>query len=329
MVATMNWLLVLASESHGIPGSDWRAKIAVPLGAVLFLGSIYMLVRANLGTRRGYLVTATSLFGFMIIYSLFWAFGAPGTPPATGPQNLPGQELDAYEDTWRAFAGDSTIANDPNYAVAKTFPEGFAPTPEEAGLPENVEAQAETGSDDIKTFFSTAEADGGAFASPPMGGSWEPVSPPGFEDDPKVTRLYAKAENGRAIIGVVYQQTWQIAQLPPGEELPEGAPPPLTPDGVALKEDDPKTPENEANAAPEGVEMGDVVEGGETYQAFAFFDPGSQKFPSLITLGLMLLLFIIHALLLAMDERKERREREAAATRPVAEERVPAEAGRP
>src|SRR5688500_616859 len=130
LATTMNWLLVLATESHGIPGSDWRAKIAVPLGFVLFFGSIYMLVRSNLGTRRGYLVTATSFFGFMTIYALFWTFGAPGPPPATGPQNLPGQELDAYEDVWRPYAGDSRVAEDPTYGVAKTWPEGFADTPE-------------------------------------------------------------------------------------------------------------------------------------------------------------------------------------------------------
>ena len=309
MLATMNGLLVLASESHGIPGSDWRAQIAVPLGTLIFFGSIYLLLRANLGTRRGYLVMATSFFGFMIIYSLFWTFGAPGTPPATGPQNLPGQELDAYEDTWRPFAGDSALADDPVYAAAKTYPEGFADTPQEAGLPANIEAQAETGSDDIKTFFSTPPGEGGALQTPTMGPTWA-----------ETDRKYARAENGRAIIGVEYQQTWQVGQLPPGTQLEEGESPPLTPDGELVADD-------EANVAPEGTEIGDVVEDGETYTAFAFFDPGSPAFPSIVTFLLILVLFIIHVLLLALDERRERREREASAVQPVAEERVPAEAG--
>jgi hypothetical protein len=274
----------------------------------LFIGSVYMLVRSSLGTRRGYLVTATSLFGFMIIYASFWTFGAPGTPPATGPQNLPGQQLDAYEDVWRPFAGDSNLANDPNYAVAKTFPEGFATTPDEAGLPANVEGQAATGSDDIKTFFSTAE-EGTGVSTPTMGGTW-------VETD----RKYARAQNGRAVIGVEYAQSWQVGQLPPGTEVGDG-PPPLTPDGEAVAED-------ESNVAPEGTEIGDVVEGGATYTAFAYFDPGSPMFPSLVTLAIMLVLFAVHVLLLGLDERKERRERAAAAEQPVAEERVPAEAGR-
>ena len=307
LATTMNWLLVLASESHGIPGSDWRAKLAVPIGFVLFFGSVYMLVRSNLGTRRGYLVTATSFFGFMIIYGLFWAFGAPGTPPATGPQNLPGQELDAYEDTWRPYAGDSAVAEDPAYAVAKSYPEGFADTPEAAGLPAGFEATADTGSDDIKTFFSTKE---GPLQQPPIKtATWE-----------EVDRAYAKATNGRPIIAVTYQQTYQVAQADPANPPEEGAEPVFTPDGAKVAED-------ESNVAPPGTELGAIVEDGETYTAFAYFDKGSPLFPSLVTLAIILVLFVLHALLLARDEQRERREREAAAGAVAAEERVPAGAG--
>ncbi len=300
MLATLNWLTVLATES-GIPGSHPWAKLAVPIGLVLFIGSVYMLVRANLGTKRGYLVTASSLFGFMIIYVLFWTFGAPGTPPATGPQNLPGQELDAYEDTWRPFAADSNLANDPNYDVVKTHPEGFSRTPEGAGLGQDFVATATTGSQDIQTFFATP---GGAIASPPMKATWAEVPD---------TRGYAVADNGRPVVAVTYGQTWQVAQTAPGRPAPEG-PPQLTPDGVAAEEDG-------SNVAPEGVELGDIVQDGETYTAFAFFDKGSPKFPSLLLLGLTLLLFGIHALLLARDEKRERDEHSLAADAAPAEER--------
>lgn len=309
MLATLNtWLVVLAAEGHGIPGSDWRAKIALPLGILLFLGSVYLLVRANLGTRRGYLVMSASLWGFMVIYGLFWAFGAPGTPPATGPQNLPGQQLDAYEDTWRAFAGDSLIADDPTYSVAKTYPEGFADTPEDAGLDAGFEETANTGSDDIQTFFSTAE---GPLTEPPITAMWA-----------EVDRKYAEAQNGRPIIAVTYQQTYQVAQTSPGQPSSDG-PPVLTPDGEAANDD-------ESNVAPPGAEIGDVVEDGETFTAFGYFDAGSPAFPSLLALGIFVLLFIIHILLLALDERRERRDREAMAAAAAAareEERVPAEAG--
>jgi hypothetical protein len=301
MLFTLNsWFIVLAAESHGIPGSDWRAKISVPLGIVIFLGSVYLLVRSNLGTRRGYLVMATSLFGFMVIYSAFWAFGAPGTPPATGPQNLPGQELDAYEDTWRAFAGDSLVADDQTYAVAKSFPEGFADDPAAAGLDAGFEGEANIGSDEVLTFFSTQE---GPLTDPPIGGTWT-----------EVDRKYAVATNERPIIGVTFQQTWQVAQVAPGEAPPDDGPQ-LTPDGERAADDG-------SNVAPAGTEIGDVVEDGETYTAFAYFDAGSPAFPSLLTLGLMFLLFLIHAALLALDEDKERREREVVVAEVPAEEPV-------
>lgn len=53
---------------------------------VLFLGTMWLLTAAILGVRMGYLVTATGFFGFMIILSALWAFGAPQTPAFLGPQ---------------------------------------------------------------------------------------------------------------------------------------------------------------------------------------------------------------------------------------------------
>lgn len=302
MLATLNWLTVVATESHGIPGTHPWAKLAVPIGFVLFIGSVYMLVRANLGTKRGYLVTATSLFGFLLIYALFWTFGAPGTPPATGPQNLPGQELDAYEDTWRAFAGDSTLAEDPAYDVVKSFPEGFSADPEGAGLEAGFKPTADAGSGDVQTFFATKA---GPLEKPPMKATWEEVPE---------ERRYAKADNGRPIIAVTYQQTYQVAQVAPGQAPAEEGPPKLTPDGVAAEEDG-------SNVAPADTALGDLVEDGETFTAFAFFDEGTPRFPSLVTLALTLLLFILHALLLARDEKREHRERESAVAPAPVDER--------
>ena len=300
MLASLNPLIVLATEA-GIPGSDWRADAAVPIGLIIFVGSVYMLIRSNLGTRRGYLVMATSLWGFMVIYGLFWTFGAPGTPPATGPQNLPGQALDAYEDVWRAFAGDSLIADDPTYAVVKGYPEGFADDPTGAGETEAFVGTADTGSGDILTFFST---EAGPLTEPPLKATWE-----------EVDRNYAEAGNGRPILAVTYGQTWQVAQTAPGEPSPEE--PVLTPDGVAA--------DDGVETAPEGAQIGDPVDGGDTYTAFAYFDAGSPAFPSMVMLGIFVALFALHALLLARDEKRERREREALRTpSEVAEERVPA-----
>ncbi|MDP8971075.1 MAG: hypothetical protein M3N52_11390, partial [Actinomycetota bacterium] len=178
-------LAVLATES-GLPPSDLRTQLAVPLGILVFIGSIYVLLRANLGTRRGYLVLGCSLFGFLSILALFWTFGAPGTPPATGPQSLPGQELNAYEPTWVAFAGDSLIAEKPEYAIVRQYPEGFGP------VPEGFAGTAGAGAEDIKSFFSSRERQ-----TKIVQADWVPV--PGPEG-----LRYAEAANGRPIIAVTF-----------------------------------------------------------------------------------------------------------------------------
>src|SRR3712207_1960817 len=141
-------MIVFAAEAHGI-GAPW-AQLAVPIGILVFMGLTYLLVRSNLGTRRGYLVTAASLFGFLVIYAAFWTRGAPGTPSNTGPQNLPGQELDAYQPVFRPFAADSLIAEDPNYAAATRYPNGFSPDKAAA-----LTVGEQVAVDEIKTFFST------------------------------------------------------------------------------------------------------------------------------------------------------------------------------
>lgn len=304
----MNWLQILAVESHGIPGSDWRAQLALPLGIVIFIGSVYLLIRSSLGTRRGYLVMGSSLFGFMVIYAAFWTFGAPGTPPATGPQNLPGQELDAYEDTWRPFAQDSLIAQDPTYAVVGNYPDGFSADPQGAGLDPGFEGEASVGADEVRNFF----ADGEVLDPALMGDLWAEV---------ESERRYARAENGRPIIAVTWQQTYQVAQVAPGQPpVVEGVQ--LTPDGERVNDDG-------TNVAPPDAEIGDIVEDGESYTAFAYFDEGSPQFPSFVTLIVMTILFAVHVALLARDERRERLEREAAAAgAEEAEEPIAVEVGR-
>ena len=105
-MSTLTSLIVLATEG-GIPADSPWAKLAVPLGILLFVGPIFMLLRSNLGTRLGYLVMSVTLWGSIFLFALFWTFGAPGTPAFTGPQNLPGQELDEYLPIWVPLAQDA------------------------------------------------------------------------------------------------------------------------------------------------------------------------------------------------------------------------------
>ena len=71
----MHALNVLAAE--GIKNRDlWYPTIlgvlVVVSAVALFMGTIYILLATNLGSRLGFLVTAAGLSGFMVLLSLLW-----------------------------------------------------------------------------------------------------------------------------------------------------------------------------------------------------------------------------------------------------------------
>jgi hypothetical protein len=294
-------LLVLATEG-GIPTSNPWSQLALPLGILIFVGSVYLLIRSNLGTRRGYLVMSTSLWGFGFLLSLFWAFGAPGTPPNTGPQNLPGQELDEYQPVWIPFAGDSAVVTEEGspYAVAAGFPDGFTE------VPAAFEERASVGVQNTQSFFSSLDAVEGAEEGTYfniLDGTEVVVEGP----------LYAEAENGRPIIGVTFASTCQLEDPP--EDAPEGA--------VA-----------ELPGYCEGLEVGEAIpadavdDDGNPVRTettlFAFFDAGAPYFPSILMASILFVLFAVHMLLLYRDERREHLEAQEVAEETVqVEERAP------
>jgi hypothetical protein len=287
-------LLVLATEG-GIPTSNPWSKLALPLGILIFVGSVYLLIRSNLGTRRGYLVMSTSLWGFSLLLSLFWAFGAPGTPPNTGPQNLPGQELDEYQPVWVAFAPDSTVATAEGspYAAVSSYPDGFDE------VPADFEGTAALGVQNTQSFFSSLAGLEGTDEAyfDVLTGTEEVVEGP----------LYLEAENGRPMIGVTFGTTCQFGL-----------------DGAAADALPPFC---------EGLEVGDLIPADAqladgnpalaTTTLFAFYDAGAPYFPSLLMIGIFAVLFGLHLLLLARDETRERREAEQVAEEDaVVEERT-------
>ncbi len=76
-----------------------KGVLAVACAVVLFIGSIYLLCSAVFGLRMGYLVLATSLFAWMIVFAALWAFGAPGTLRNVGPRGT--------EAHWQVFSAAS------------------------------------------------------------------------------------------------------------------------------------------------------------------------------------------------------------------------------
>jgi hypothetical protein len=199
MLETLTGLTVLAAE--GIPPGSPLAVLSVPIGILVLLGSIYLLVRSNLGTRRGYLVMGSSLFGFLFIMSLFWTFGAPGTPQATGPRNLPSQLPNEYQPTWTPFAQDSRIADLPEYQLVQNYPEGFGEVPEDF----TDEAHGEVISDiDEVESIEYAEAENGF---PVVAVTYLPVDPNTFEvvEDGEPVTLFAFFDEGNPIFpGLVF-----------------------------------------------------------------------------------------------------------------------------
>jgi hypothetical protein len=63
-----------------------KGILVVVTAFVLLPGSVFMLLAANFGALKGYLIAATAFFGFLAMLSAIWLFGLPGTTPLTGPK---------------------------------------------------------------------------------------------------------------------------------------------------------------------------------------------------------------------------------------------------
>jgi hypothetical protein len=82
---------------------DFVKGLTVTVAAfVLFVGSVYMMLTAVFGLRMAYLVLAVSFFGWMIIFSMLWAFGQPKILGVTGL--LVNQGPRGTEPHWEVFA---------------------------------------------------------------------------------------------------------------------------------------------------------------------------------------------------------------------------------
>jgi hypothetical protein len=92
----------------------WKGVTIIICSFILFVGSVYILLAAVFGLRMAYLVAAVSFFGWMIIFSLIWVIGSPGsTPTNQGPRG--------YEPHWRVFAAGTGAIPSP-YDQTKAYP---------------------------------------------------------------------------------------------------------------------------------------------------------------------------------------------------------------
>jgi hypothetical protein len=63
-----------------------KGALVLATAVLLLPGSVIMLLSANFGALKGYLIGAAAFFGFVFMLTLIWTFGLPGTPALTGPK---------------------------------------------------------------------------------------------------------------------------------------------------------------------------------------------------------------------------------------------------
>ncbi|MGH3442221.1 MAG: hypothetical protein ACRDUY_09300 [Nitriliruptorales bacterium] len=149
--------LVLLALEEGLPGTHIAADLALPLGILFFGGSVYVLVWSVYGAKKGALVYGTAFFAFAMMMGVFWWFGAPGTPVATGLRYFPGQATDTYDGKWFAMEPGSERAE--NFTVTNALDNFQTPEEHFAGPGTDPEAvQANPGFRSLSgDLFSAAE----------------------------------------------------------------------------------------------------------------------------------------------------------------------------
>jgi heme/copper-type cytochrome/quinol oxidase subunit 1 len=91
--------------------------LTIVMAAVIFIGSIYLLLSAVFGIRMGYLVLAVAFFGWMTLWSMIWVAGAHlGLPGVTTPVNQGPRGVDPH---WQVVSAGATLTSAPYQVVFK------------------------------------------------------------------------------------------------------------------------------------------------------------------------------------------------------------------
>ena len=130
----------------GLEG-QWSGPAAVAVvltAATIFIGTIYYILATLFGWRRAYYVTMVSLMGFIILLSLVWLVGVPGSNPGFGPRGR--------EPGWVPFLSSSEFAQDFKADVG-AFPNGWdAPGKKYFGNPDKNNTGAIESAGEIETL---------------------------------------------------------------------------------------------------------------------------------------------------------------------------------
>jgi hypothetical protein len=122
-----------------------KGALALATGVLLLPGSVIMLLSANFGALKGYLIGAAAFFGFVFVLSLIWTFGLPGTPALTGPKGP--------DPSFKQFDQSSPLAQ--KYSMVQQFQgseaNGWLAEPEEPEGGGKLPADQETLRADLET----------------------------------------------------------------------------------------------------------------------------------------------------------------------------------
>ncbi len=282
--------LILAVE-EAIPPDHPAAILAVPLGILVFVGSIYLLLWSNYGAKKALAITGVAWAGFSAIIGVFWWFGAPGIPPGLGISHLPGQSSDHYVDDWHAFEEGSERARFfPSIADVDEFGEPH----EYLGLPPQEGAERpDLEWSSLMSLAGEAEMD--------MQNQFLPID-----------------ENGIAQIGAERRAAFEEdAAANEPEEAVGRAPTFYTAEAISEVKllDDAETGvmlataefQAYANFVDEDQVPLEPVPVGEPVHWFAFYDPGMVWVPSAIWTGISLFIFLISLAWLDRMEMREKR----------------------
>jgi hypothetical protein len=282
--------LILAVEA-ALPPDHPASILAIPLGILFFVGSIYLLLWSNYGAKKALAITGVAWAGFGALLGIFWWFGAPGIPPGLGINHLPGQATDHYVDRWYPFEEGSERSE---FFPSTENVDEFAPPHEYLGLPPQEEAERPN-----LEWTSLVSLAGQAESR--MEDQFLPVD-----------------ANGIAQIGTDRRAAFEEEVA--GTDLPEGArrgPIFYTAEvveDVRLLDDD-RTGVMLATARyqavanfvdRDGVPL-EPIPVGEPVDWFAFYDPGLQWVPSAIWTGVSLFIFLLSLAWLDRLEQREKR----------------------
>jgi hypothetical protein len=227
-----------------------KGALVLAIAVLLLPGSVIMLLSANFGVLKGYLIGGAAFFGFVFVLTLIWTFGLPGTPALTGPKGT--------DPSFKPFARSGAVAA--KYSAVQRFQgnagNGWQEEPAEPVGGAKLSPDQEKLRGDLETAKQAA-------VQTLITDTNKDVKDSSKELD--VTNLDQKVfytnQNGTELIAVVVS----------GKQPPAGS-------GLEKPGFAPKT-------------------------FFAYRDPGAPYVPSLIVMGISLVLFLGHVLGLSAAER--------------------------